>query len=87
VRSLSFLLSSVWNLGPRLGLRYWKIYRQCLADPSTIVRWERKCQWESAQVEGDDPEMSKFLDDWAGILSKCPGGSLNRGAEDETGNI
>lgn len=83
MRSLFFFLSSVWNLGPRLGFRYWRIYRQCLDDPSTIVRWERKCRWEAAQVEGDDPGMSKFLDDWADILSRCPGGSLNRGEEGE----
>lgn len=78
MRSLAFLFSSVWNLGLGLGLRYWRIYRQCLTDPSTISRWERKCRWESAQAEIDDPEMSKFLDQWADVLSRCPGGSLRR---------
>lgn len=77
MESLVFLASSVWNLGPRLGLRYWKIYRLCLEDPSLVVRWERKCRWESAQVENTDPASSEFFDDWADILSKCPGGSLN----------
>ncbi len=77
VKSLSFLLDSVWNLGPRLGVRYWRIYQQCLADPTVVARWESKCRWEGAQEERRDHELSKFFYDWANILSRCPGGSLD----------
>jgi hypothetical protein len=76
VQSLKFLLASVFNLGPRLGFRYWKIYRQAIADPSLVIRWERKCRWESARLEEGDPAASKFFEDWADVLSRCPGGSL-----------
>jgi hypothetical protein len=70
MNSLRFLVSSIWNLGPSLGIRYWKIYRATLSDPSLLVRWERRCRWESAQVESTDPVASKFLEEWADHLSK-----------------
>lgn len=76
MKSFRFLLSSIWYLGPELGVRYWNVYRLCRRDPSLIILWERKCRWEAAQLESTDPVNSKFMDDWADLLSRCPGGSL-----------
>ena len=68
--SFRFLLASVWSLGPRMGVRYWRIYRATLADPSLVAQWETKCRWESAKLESEDPALSKIFDDWADALAK-----------------
>jgi hypothetical protein len=83
--SIAFLLASIYHLGPRLGLRYWRIYRRALKDPALIIRWENKCRWESAQVESSDPTASKFFDEWAVVLSRCPGGSRANSESRESG--
>ena len=69
LKSLHFLLASVWSLGPRLGFRYWKIYRAAIADPTLVARWRTQCLWESKRLETEDPALSKIFDDWADVLS------------------
>lgn len=72
MESLRFLVDSIANLGPRLGFRYWKVYRACRKDPAVIVRWEKQCRLMSDELSVSDPVTAKFLGEWADLLSECP---------------
>ena len=69
---LGKLADCIWHLGPRNGLRYWRIMRACEKDPELVRGWAFQCRVEANEAEfAGDPKAATALRDWAGKLEAC----------------